>query len=203
MNFQAKDLDGAYNTISELYNLSTNDGEKLELSLKTIITNLQNHWKGNDAVIHINNLMDVYKGLNAVVSSIKYVSHNVSIPIVKVQTIRNSNGGRGNVGDIIPYNEEISAQFVKLDLTEEYYVDPIGAPNDYNELSELCDLFNVFCNRFHEYKEELFDNWVSGSDREKAVSSFEEFEINVDEYKTKLNNAKVNLEYATSNLKDI
>ena len=203
MNFHANDLDGAYETLSALYSLATSDGEKLETSLKTVITNLEGHWKGNDATIHINNLMDVCKGLNLIINNVKYVAHNVSMPIVKAQTIRNSNGGRGNVGEVIPYNEEAPLIFTQLDPTAEYYVDPVGAPADYNELSEVCDLFTVFCNKFHEYKETLLNNWISGSDRERAVSNFEEFESNVSTYTTKLNNAKGNLEIATSNLKDI
>ena len=203
MNFHANDLDGAYETLSALYSLATSDGEKLETSLKTVITNLEGHWKGNDATIHINNLMDVCKGLNAIINSVKYVAHNVSMPIVKAQTIRNSNGGRGNVGEVIPYNEEAPLVFTQLEPTAEYYVDPVGAPTDYNELSEVCDLFTVFCNKFHEYKEELLGNWISGNDRDKAVSNFEEFESNVSSYTSKLNNAKGNLEIATSNLKEV
>jgi len=153
MNFHANDLDGAYETLSDLYLLATSDGGKLETSLKNIITNLEGHWKGNDATIHINNLIDVCKGLNALINNVKYVAHNVSMPIVKAQTIRNSNGGRGNVGEVISYNEEAPLIFAQLEPTNEYYVDPVGTPADYNELSDVCDLFTVFCNKFHEYKE--------------------------------------------------
>ena len=203
MNFHANDLDSAYEILSNLYSLSTNDGEKIETSLKTIIANLQSHWKGNDATIHINNLMDVCKWLHMIINNVKFVAHNVSMPIVKAQEIRNSNGGRGNVGNIIPYTEGAPLVFTQLDPTAEYYVDPIGAPADYNELSDVCDLFTVFCNKFHEYKEELLNNWISGSNRDRAASNFEEFESNVSSYTTKLNNAKGNLEIATTNLKEM
>ncbi len=55
-------------------------------------------------------------------NSVKYVAHNVSMPIVKAQTTRNSNGGRGNVGELIPNNQEIPFIFNKLDMTTEYSI---------------------------------------------------------------------------------
>ena len=203
MNFQAKDLDACYEVLKNLFLLSKNEGDKVESGLKSIITNLQQHWKGNDATIHINNLMDVCKKMNDILNSVKSVSHNVSIPIVKAQTIRNSNGGSGDVGELIPLAEEAPLVFNTLDSTAEYFVDPIGAPADYDELCEVTDTFAIFCNKFNEYKDALFDNWVSGSDRERAVNDFEEFETNVTTYTSKLNNAKNNLETAITNLKDI
>ena len=203
MNFHASDLDGAYDTLNNLYLLSTKDGEKIESKLVEIIFNLQKHWKGNDATIHINNLIDVYKGLNSIINCVLYVAHNVSIPIVKAQTIRNANGGRGNVGNLISYNQETRVSFEQLDITAEYFVDPIGAPFDYNELCEVCDLFKLFCTNFSQYKDELLNNWTSGNDRDKAINEFGEFETNVSMYISKLNNAKGNLEVAVSNLKEV
>ena len=203
MNFHANDLDGAYETLSAFYVLSTGDGEKLVTELKEIIDSLKIHWKGNDATVHINDLIDVCKGLNGIVNSVKIIAHNVSIPIVKVQTIRNSNGGNGNVGEIIPYNQEIPLLLTKLDNTSEYYVNPTETPVDYNKLCEVCDLFTIFCDRFHEHKDKLLNNWVSGNDRVRVVTEFEEFESNVSSYILKLNNAKSNLGVAIANLKEI
>ena len=47
------------------------------------------------------------------------------------------------------------------------------------------------------------NNWISGTNRDKAVSDFTEFESNVLSYTKKINEAKDNLGTATSNLKQI
>lgn len=201
--FYTRDLDGTHALLTELNNLSTKDGMSLEGKIKNVITNLQKHWKGNDATVHINNLIDIYTGLNKIINCINIIAHDNSLPIVKAQTFRNVNGGGGEVGNIIPVSEDELYPFVKLDNTAEYFVDPTGAPQDYNELAEAGDLFSNFCNKLYEYKEELFEKWESGDDRDRALSTFEEFESNVDKYKANLNKAKGNLGNATARLKDI
>jgi len=203
MDFHANNLDGAYTTLSNLNALATGDGATMETNLKNVISNLQLHWKGNDAAVHINNLMDVCSGLDTIINSVMIVAHNVSMPIVNAQTIRNSNGGMGDVGSVIAYNQQAPLLFQKLESTTEYFVDPIGAPKDYSELCDVCNSFTSFCSKFTQYREELMNNWMSGTNRDKAVSDFEEFESNVSNYTKKLNEAKDNLGNATSNLKQI
>lgn len=203
MDFHANDLDGAYATISAFNALASGEGATMTSNLKKVIGNLQIHWIGNDATIHINNLMDVCGGLDSIINSVMAVAHNVSIPIVNAQTIRNSNGGDGDVGNVISYNQQAPLGFQKLSTTTEYYVDPVGAPNDYVELCNICNSFTSFCNKFSQYREELMGNWTAGTDRDRAVSDFSEFESNVSDYTKKLNEAKDNLENATSNLKNI
>ncbi len=203
MDFHANDLDGAYTTLSELNTLAVNDGVTMETNLKNVIDNLQIHWKGNDASGHINNLMDVCTSLNAIINNIMMVAHNVSMPIVNAQQIRNSNGGLGDVGSIIPYNQQAPLTFQKLEATTEYYVDPIMAPKDHLNLCNMCESFTTFCNKFSQYKEELMNNWISGTNREKMVSDFTEFESNVFNYQKKLSEARDNLGIAISNLKQL
>lgn len=203
MNFHAKDLDGAYEILNQLHMLSISDGSKIETRLKGVITNLKDHWKGNDAVKHINGLMNVCGGMHVIIDTINLAAHTVSEPIIKAQTIRNSNGGVGDVGMPIAYQEQEPLLFEKLDATSEYYVDPTGAPADFVDLCDICDSFKSFCNKFHDYKVELINNWVSGSNREKIVSDFEEFESSVATYTMQMESAKSDLEIATSNLKNI
>lgn len=203
MDFHANNLDGAYTTLSNLNALASGEGTTMETKLKNVISNLQLHWKGNDATVHINNLMDVCSGLDDIINSVMMVAHNVSIPIVNAQTIRNSNGGMGDIGTVIPYNQQAPLTFQKLESTTEYYVDPVGAPKDYFELCDVCTTFTGFCNKFSQYREELMNNWISGTNRDKAVSDFTEFESNVLSYTKKINEAKDNLGTATSNLKQI
>lgn len=202
-NFYAKDLDGAYEKIRELDVITTKEGIELETNLKTLIGNLRNHWKGNDANIHINNLMTVCRGLHTLIDEINSINHNASESVIKVQEVRNMNGANGNVGGVIPLQERETLVFEQLDPTIEYYLDPVNSASDYNSLANVCDMFDSFCKDIYRCKEELLSNWVSGSDHEKAVAAFSEFESNVASYRQSLNKSRDDLYAANKNLRNI
>lgn len=200
MNFQANNLDAAYSQVKELNTLATTTGVNLVESLTSNIKSLKSHWKGSDATLHINNLINVREALVAIVSDVSAVAHNVSMPIVQAQTIRNSNGGGGEVGEIISLYNGVLEKIETLSDTTEYFVDPVNAPLDHQQLSSICDQFNSFYTSFQSIKEDLMNNWISGSDRGQAVSDFEQFEANATTYSKNLTEARDNLGIATSNL---
>lgn len=203
MDFRAENLDGAYETLNSLNTLATTQGSNLVSNLSNLIGRLKTHWIGSDATVHINGLIDVYKGVATIVSNVQTVAHNASMPIVNAQTIRNSNGGSGEVGTVIPASSgEISAIDYAADTTE-YYVDPNGAPQDLTTLTAEKGAFDRFCSQFTSLKEELLNNWSSGSNRDKAVSDFEQFESDVATFTKTFNDAETNLSTAVSNLKQI
>lgn len=203
MNFQTKDLDAAYSTLVQLNGLAVSQGVSLIRSLASNIKSLKEHWKGTDATLHINNLIAVYNGLAVIVSDVTAVAHNVSIPIVNAQTIRKSNGGSGDVGEVISLYDGFVENIALLESTTEYYVDPAGAPNDFATLSDICERFNSFYTTFQAYKADLMGNWIAGSDRGKAENDFEQFETNATTYTKSLTEAKDNLGTAISNLSQI
>ena len=93
MNFQANDLDAAYETITQFEHLAKTSGFNLASNLNSLIGRLKKDWKGTDATLHINNLIDVYDGIREIVQNVLIVAHNTSGAIVSVQNVRHSNGG--------------------------------------------------------------------------------------------------------------
>ena len=170
MNFQANNLDAAYNQVSALNDLTTTTGVNICDSLESNIKNLKVHWKGTDATLHINNLISVLGGMRNIIVDVSKIAHNVSIPIVNVQTIRKSNGGTGGVGDVISVYNGVFSNVTQVETTDEYYVDPSAAPTDLDTLVNICDRFDQFITQFQATKQDLLNNWTSGSDRATVVN---------------------------------
>ena len=63
--------------------------------------------------------------------------------------------------------------------------------------------FDSFCTKFLELKEQLFNNWINGSDRPKTLSDFEEFENNILEFKKIFNDTEQGLSSVVANLQQI
>ena len=200
MNFCANNLDNAYQTICDLFTYSVFNCEKFKQDLRLVISNLQLHWRGSDASFHINNLSSVLTELYSLINDVQNIAHSTSVAISKAQILRSFTGGSNNVGDIIPVSEENPEHFSVIDTTEEYYIDYLGAQTDYNELSEFSELFTKFCNKFHDYEDELFKNWESGTDRDNVLIQFEEITKKISDYVQKITNAKDNLGTALLNL---
>ena len=203
MNFQATNLDGAYESLKSLNQLASAKGKNLSTGLGVIIGKLKSDWKGSDATLHINNLIDVYTGVATIVENVHVVAHNASKPIVDAQTIRNSNGGSGEVGVVFPTSEDSIVSIEKLGDTAEYYVDPTAAPQDLSVLQTLKETFDSFCTEFTSFKDELLNNWTGGADRDRVVSDFEQFEADAANYKKYFSEAEQTLSIAISNLKQI
>ena len=161
LSFHALDLDGTYHTLEKINQLAISDGNMLIENLKKLVLDLKNHWIGNDATIHINNLIKIYDSVRNVVQNVNLVAHNTSEPIVNAQTIRNANGGAGEVDKIIPIENGKSDTIEILQSTKEYYVDPVLVPQDLVDLQVQKDAFNNFCTKFSGYKDELLNKWAA------------------------------------------
>lgn len=201
LSFHALDLDGTYDTLEKINQLAISDGNMLIENLKKLVLDLKNHWIGNDATIHINNLIKIYDSVRNVVQNVNLVAHNTSEPIVNAQTIRNANGGAGEVDKIIPIENGKSDTIEILQSTKEYYVDPVLVPQDLVDLQVQKDAFNNFCTKFSGYKDELLNNWLSGSDRPKAINDFTDFEKDIANFKKIFSDAEQTLSIVVSNLK--
>ncbi len=203
MNFQATNLDSAYETLSSLDKLAATEGQNLVNNLKSLIGRLKNDWKGSDATLHINNLIDIYTGVATIVDNVHVVAHNASLSIVQAQEIRNSNGGGGNVGVVIATGAGDIETIETVPPTTEFFCDPTKAPADLTTMTAEKGAFDRFCTEFSRLKEDLLSNWTSGSNRDKAVSDFEQFEADSAKYKNSFGEAEGNLSTAVSNLKQL
>ena len=202
MNIEVMDLDRGYNQCEALNTLSSTKGEQLISSLETDVSNLKVNWKGNDATVHINNLIKVHDALVEVVTSAKALTSAAGASMSAIQKVRNANGGSGAIGADLPSNEPQHNAIQIVTETNEYYCKP-AAEGDYNTLVEICTNFNSFKEDFIAKKDELMSNWTAGCNHEVAVSKFNEFAENSDTYYSILTSAKDNLQTAISNIKQV
>ena len=63
-----------YEQCKGMNDLVTNSGEPILKDLTHTVKNLQQHWIGSDATVHINNLIKVQKALEALLKDAKGIS---------------------------------------------------------------------------------------------------------------------------------
>ena len=98
MDIRVNNLDLGYDQCEGLNNLAKQKGQDLINELKNNINNLKVHWVGNDAMVHINNLIELYGFLGKLVDSAMSVTSNAANSMIRLQEIRQANGGMGSVG---------------------------------------------------------------------------------------------------------
>lgn len=199
MNIQVTNLDEAYTKCEELNTLVSTSGTKLLGDLGTDISNLKVHWKGNDATVHINNLIAVYEGLVSTITAAKQITAAAGSEIIAIQQVRQANGGSGPVGSELSPSAPESNTYTRNEETLEYYCDP-SASGDLSLLEEICNSFNTFKSQFVTDKDSLMANWTAGANHEDAVNCFNNFVENADTFYSYLTNAKENLSTAVSNI---
>ncbi len=202
MDINVTDLNLGYEQCERLNTLVRNSGEKLLDNLSSNITGLKAHWIGSDATNHINNLITVYEALVALLTDAKAITSDVGNKMIAIQTVRNANGGGGQVGTELPSTAPESQTIERCSDTAEYYVDP-AAKADYQLLQEECSEFATFVSEFRDMKDDLLRNWTAGVNREQAVTNFGQFESNSDTYNKYLTDARDNLEIAISNIEKL
>ena len=172
---RVRDLDGGYETVSELIRVEESSGAKVVTDLADLIGQLREHWIGNDATENLNELIDVHDKLQDFLVYGLKTTTDAQEKMVEMQEVRRANGGAGLVGEVKKASEEFVAEINKLDKTAEFYCDP-AARQDYETLKGIKANFTEFKNNFLTLKDELMNNWESGNNRDEAKQRFDEFE---------------------------
>ncbi len=202
MDINVNNLDRGYEQCEGLNTLSKNSGEVLLNRLSTNVANLKVHWVGEDATLHINNLIRVYNALGALLTDAISVTSSAGDKIIAIQRVRKSNGGSGMVGSELSKAAPNITTIAQVEPTDKYFCDP-AARNDYNELDSICGAYETFVNDFKGRANDLMANWTAGANREGAKALFDQFAENTDTYKKYLTDAKENLATAVSNLSQL
>lgn len=198
MDIRVNNLDLGYDQCEGLNNLAKQKGQDLINELKNNINNLKVHWVGNDAMVHINNLIELYGFLGKLVDSAMSVTSNAANSMIRLQEIRQTNGGMGNVGTALIGFYEYGA-IPNVISTTEYYVE-LAALNDLKILNNIYSSYKEFITNFNSKKDELFSNWTMGANIENAKARFEEFSSISSKYDSYLDNAIQNLSKACNNI---
>lgn len=201
-NVIANDLDLAYNQASDLYNLIKDTGLGLMGELGNNINSLKKNWKGSDATVHINSLIEIYGSINLMFVE---TANNILVPvtenIINIQRVRQSNGGSGSVGTSLA-NISGHPSIVRVEDTSEYYCTP-AAITDRATLEGIYNRFNNLRNEFNTQENTLTTNWTDGSNQAGAVKAFNEIENTLYEYSNVIKKALDNLTTAVNNISQL
>lgn len=196
-----RNLDLGYEQCSDLYNAVKQGGESLLANLRTVYMGLNSHWKGTDATLHINQLVDIHTAVNTFVAdtgnAVAYAAEKIS----QVQEVRRANGSSGMVGELLSQLSE-QERLQKIEETNEYSCTP-EARDDYQNLAQVCTEFDTFVQTVHEKTEDLMNNWIDGNERDKVVKNSQEFENLAEDFKRYLSETRNALDIAVSNLSQI
>lgn len=199
MDINVNNLDLGYDQCAELNKLVSNKGQDLMSDLSSNIGNLRVHWVGNDAMMHINNLIELYSYLGRMVSAALEVTSTAADAMIAIQEIRRANGATiGSVGTKLPAYTSFNS-ISNVTSTTQYYVEP-AAVSDLGTLRGIHDSFNEFMSSFKSMRDELFSNWKAGANRGNAETRFQEFVDLSNKYNSYLEDAIVNLDKATKNI---
>ncbi len=194
-----RDVGKGYEQCKSLNDVVAKDGKKLMDDLTSTIKNLKVRWVGADATVHINRLIDVRDGLNALLKDAIGITALAGASIIDIQSVIKANGGAIEVGQALLDKIEDALAIPKGDTTNEFNVDP-AAVNDYNKLVEICDSYETFEGELKNQKDDLFSNWTEGAGIENAKKCFSEFFENSSTYKNYLTDARDNLKIAVDNI---
>ena len=187
-------LDQGYEQCNELYSSIKGKGTELLGDLNLVVTGLKEHWKGSDATLHINRLVDIHASVNTFVKDTGNLIAYAANQVVEVQEVRRANGASANVGSRL---EQLSEQegLIKAEETAEYYCTS-DARNDYEKLVEVKNKFSTFTETVLSQGRTLMTNWIDGNGRNDVNNNLNNFETISEEFKNHIEDARSNLETA-------
>ena len=110
---RVRDLDGGYETVSELIRVEESSGAKVVTDLAELIGQLREHWIGNDATENLNELIGVHDELQDFLVYGLKTATDAQEKMVEMQEVRRANGGAGLVGEVKKASEEFVAEINK------------------------------------------------------------------------------------------
>ena len=199
---RVNDLDKAYEQTLDLFNTENDMGKTLLDQFFTLISGLKDHWIGEDGTNHINNLIDIHDKLQKFLSVSLASTKSAMIDVVSLQELRRANGGGGQVG-LVKSVEDDGLQIIpKVETTAQYYIDP-AIKEDFKLLEQLESNLKDFDDKIDIQRNDLMENWISGSNREEIQGVFEEINNLAEEAEKVVADAKNELSIAINNAQDL
>ena len=189
------------NDINEMYNVTNSTGKKLMNDFASIITSLNNNWKGTDAVANLADLTAVYRDTAALVKKLQKIIAEVNngeiIPLQKhIQLCGGECTPNGTLSDRLDIADTVSVQTsATASITND------GILNDASNFNSFPEKFIGFADDLKNASKKLLNNWLDGANREAVVTSFNTFETNVGGYVENLKKVRNNLNTVAENKK--
>ena len=166
-------LDKGYEQSKGISDLIVNEGkDSLLEEFQLTIQDLKQHWVSSDAAEHINNLIAMYRTLGGHLNNLVGNIKNSADGIIGIQTLRAANGGGGQPGAKLRDSMDIKG-IDEAVQTSGYNLDAEDAKRIYTKLKDLSDKYETFMQTINVKKDDLFNNWKKGANRESVRGAFE------------------------------
>ena len=199
MNHKVNDVGQLYEDAKVLYNVVVKEqADKIIADLNSAISTLKNTWKGVDAGVQINNVVDVYNGMANVRNALANLAKDSSIVAVNYRDIQRLNSAK--IDALSPVEVERTVQPMEpyedrrdtIDITPE-------AVNGRSKLDSTNDSYESFKTAVERQYNAIMDNWQAGPGRNNAEGAFSEFMSNAKKYKQILEDVSASITTALSN----
>lgn len=199
MNHKVLDVGQLYNDAKNLYNIVVKEqADSIIRDLNNAMNVLKDTWKGADAGVQINNVVDVYNGMVAIRNALAELakdSSTIAVDYRKVQRLNNASLDALKpieIENTIPPIESYEDHRDTIDITPE-------AVNGRNKLDSTNDSYDAFKTAVERHYNLIMDNWQAGPGRNNAEGAFNEFMSNATKYKQTLEDVSRSITTALRN----
>ena len=201
MNHKVKGVQELYASAEQLYKDGVTGGESsadgIIKNLIQGIENLKQNWKGMDAGLRIQEVINVHNSMIVVRNNLASLASESSKIAVNYRQIQMANGVRADELHIINFEpkqklDEYTDTADTIDINPEALVGKQFIDNANGAL----DGFESFVRSKHS---EIMSNWLAGPGRNEAESAFESYMSNIKKYKETLSEVSNNITSALQN----
>ena len=187
----------------EMFNVTNTTGRDLINSFGTTIENLKSHWKGSDAVANLTDLSKVYTAVTDLIKNLQKIIVTVNNnEVVPMQKHIVASGGSCTIGNELAVTLNVDSVIAVPTEALESWTDP-AIIADAETFTNFPTTFENFVNALNESKNNLLNNWLDGANRAEVVTTFENFNNNVADYKSQITKVRDNLNTVAENKKQL
>ena len=182
-------------------NRASNLGADVTIQLGKTVEKLKEAWQGSDAVVHINNLMEIKDWCAALSSTALEVSTAAHAEIHRMIDKQRANGGNPMEMPSIVYTSY--ADYLKMNERAvdngNVFVDTTAARVESSSLKQSKELFAQFVDKYFQVYGYMIDIWQSGGARNHIEDEVNKFKANLERYQQQFATAISSLDQAIAN----
>ena len=199
MNHKVNDVQQLYDDAKSLYTVVVKDqADSIIGDLNTAIATLKNSWKGADAGVQINNVVEVYNGMAAIRNALANLAKDSSTVAANYRDIQRLNSASIDALSPIELDSAVPGMDAYTDTRDTIDITP-EAVGGKSKLDACNDAYDAFRTAVDRYYNAIMDNWQAGPGRNNAEGAFGEFMANANKYKQTLEDVSASIATALSN----
>lgn len=174
-----------------------NSADYILNNLSQSVDNLKSNWKGRDAGVRIQEIIEVHNAMVAVRNALAQLSSDSSRVAVNYRNIQIANGA--GLDELAVINFDTKSRLAgHTDTADTVDINPqaeVGR-NLIDSANNALDTFRVEVKTRYD---DIMGNWTVGSGRNAAKDAFDSFSANVNKYKETLTEVSSNITKALQN----